>query len=246
MSARMPPYCARSKNHAGRDGAFRRCGPEADGLDHLADRARPDQLARPHGGRVLETLAEADRVDAPGLCLDPARLGQLPERRERRLVAHVVLAVAHRLDAERPALARDGGAHDQLDPRVLQDSRRLRARFVSGYRRRYSAARSAPPRRTRRAPAPARTRDPSERRLAVVHPDDANRPPDDLLRSRAPYDRARCVQCGGLRVAQRAWGPASFQAPGANELRAAQRDPHNRAWSGSSPTSALSPSCRWC
>jgi len=90
-------------------------------LDDLADGAGLHELPRSHGRSVLEALAEADGVDPPRLRLDAARLGQLVERGERRLVAHVVLAVAHRLHSQRAPVARDGGAHDQVDPRILQD-----------------------------------------------------------------------------------------------------------------------------
>ena len=67
-----------------------------------------------------------------GLGLHAAHLGQLLERGHARLVAHVVLAVAHGFDAERRAVERDAGADDQGDAAILQkatpigDARRLR------------------------------------------------------------------------------------------------------------------------
>ena len=56
---------------------FSRCGPMPMRLDHLADGARLDQLARLHRGPVLVPLAVHDRIDALGLGLHPADLGQL-------------------------------------------------------------------------------------------------------------------------------------------------------------------------
>ena len=90
-------------------------------LEHLADGAGPDQLARLHGRAHVEALAEVHRVDAPRLSLDAAHLRQLGEGRHAGLVGHVVLAVLHGADAQRRPLARDAGVDDQLDARILQD-----------------------------------------------------------------------------------------------------------------------------
>ena len=117
--------------------------PEPDGLDDAADRAGVDQLAGLDGRPVLVALAVEDRVDAPGLGLDAAHLGQLLERRHARLVGHEVLAVAHDLDAERRALVRDRRAHDELQWTCRRGSRvRLARACAWGNRFAKAAARS--------------------------------------------------------------------------------------------------------
>ena len=81
-------------------------------------------------------LGVADRIDPPGLGLDPAHLGQLLQRGHARLVAHIVLAVAHHLDAERRAVGGDAGREDQCDGLVLEQSRPLgHARRLRIFRR---------------------------------------------------------------------------------------------------------------
>ena len=103
----MPPKRAFSKNHAGRAFGLIAVRPEADRLDHAADRAGLDQLAGPDRRAVLESLAVHDRVDAARLRLHAPHLGELLERGDARLVGHVVLAVLHHADAERRALVGD-------------------------------------------------------------------------------------------------------------------------------------------
>ena len=121
MSQRMPPNCGFSKNHGGRDRRRHAMRPEPDRLHDVADRAGLHQLARPDGRAVLEPLAVHDRVDAAGLGLHAPHLGQLLERRDARLVGHVVLAVLHHADADRRALVRNRRAQHQLDGRVLEN-----------------------------------------------------------------------------------------------------------------------------
>lgn len=72
-------------------------------------------------GAILEPLAVHDRVDAPGLRLHAPHLGELLERRDARLVGHVVLAVLHDPDADGRAIDGDRRTQDELDARVLQD-----------------------------------------------------------------------------------------------------------------------------
>ena len=69
----------------------------------------------------------ADRIDPPGLALHLADLGELRERGHARFVDHEVLAMPHGRDAERSALARDGGADDQRDAVVFKDPARIDA-----------------------------------------------------------------------------------------------------------------------
>ena len=95
----------------------------ADRLHDTADRPRLHQLTSFDRGAVLEPLAVHDRVDALGRGLNLAHLGELVERRDPRLVDHVVLAVLHHANAERAALVGDGGAHDELQRFVLEDLR---------------------------------------------------------------------------------------------------------------------------
>ena len=94
---------------------------EPDRLHDVADGAGLHQLARPDGRAVFEPLAVHDRVDAAGLRLHAAHLGQLLERRDARLVGHVVLAVLHHADADRRAVGRNRRAQHQLDARVLEN-----------------------------------------------------------------------------------------------------------------------------
>ena len=92
-----------------------------DRLDDPANRSALHQLAGADGGAVLEPFAVHDRVDAFGLRLHLAHFGELLERRDSRLVDHVVLAVLHHADPERRALVGNAGADHQLDRLVLED-----------------------------------------------------------------------------------------------------------------------------
>src|SRR6187431_2941390 len=93
MSVSTPPYFARWKNQGGRGRLASLCGPS------------PTVLIR--------------RPIAPPCTSSPAFT---VERVDARLVDHVVLAVAHDLDAERRTLAADDGAHHQGDALVLEDA----------------------------------------------------------------------------------------------------------------------------
>ncbi len=94
---------------------------ETDGLHDAADGAGLHQLAGSHRRTILEPLAVHDRVDALRLSLHTAHLGELLERRDARLVGHVVLAVLHDADAEGRAIDRNRRAQDELNARILQD-----------------------------------------------------------------------------------------------------------------------------
>ena len=86
-----------------------------DGLDHAADRAVGDELAGDFGGGRDQPLREADREDAARLLHDAPHLVERDARDYARLVNQDILAVAHRLDRNRCAVARDCGAHDRVD-----------------------------------------------------------------------------------------------------------------------------------
>ncbi len=94
---------------------------KSDRLHDLTDGAGLDELAGLDRRAVLHPLAVHDRIDALRLGLDPTHLGQLLERRDARLVDHVVLAVLHHAHAERRALVGNGRAQDQLHRLVLED-----------------------------------------------------------------------------------------------------------------------------
>ena len=94
---------------------------EADRLDDGADRAGLHQIAGLHRGPVLVPLAVHHREDPLRLGLDLARLGELRQRRHRRLVREEVLAGLHHADAEGRALAGDRGAGHEGDPLVVED-----------------------------------------------------------------------------------------------------------------------------
>ena len=94
---------------------------KSDRLHDLADGAGLHELAGLDRGAVLHPLAVHDRIDTLGLGLDATHLGQLLERRDARLVDHVVLAVLHHANAERRAFVGNGRAQDQLDRLVLED-----------------------------------------------------------------------------------------------------------------------------
>jgi hypothetical protein len=95
--------------------------PEPGRMDDTADGAGLDQLAGLHSSAGLEMLGKAHRINQSGLGLNLAHRGKLLKRRDARLVGHEILAVAHDVDAERGALARNGGADDQLDRLVVQN-----------------------------------------------------------------------------------------------------------------------------
>ena len=96
-------------------------GPEPNRLHDSPDRAGFDQIPRADGGAVLEPLAVHDRVDPLGGRLDLPDLRQLRERRDARLVGHVIFAVIHHANADRPALVGNRRAQHELDGLVLQD-----------------------------------------------------------------------------------------------------------------------------
>ena len=87
---------------------------------------------------AAEMLGVEDRVDAPGLLLNPLDLGQFLERDHARLVDHVVLAVPHRGKADPRPILRYRGADDDGDAVVLEDlagivnAPRLRVAFREG------------------------------------------------------------------------------------------------------------------
>ena len=133
--------------------------PETDGLHDPADRPGLDELRGANGRAVFEALAVHDGINAPRLRLHATDLGELVERRDARLVDHVVLPVLHHADAERRPLVRDRGAQHQLDARHPPESpvhsgRASPGGTVSGRRRARSASfaktetSSPPPRST--------------------------------------------------------------------------------------------------
>ena len=115
---------------------FMRCGPRP--TVWMTPPIAPAFTSSPglHGGPVLEPLAVHDRVDALRLRLHATNLRQLLERRDARLVGHVVLAVLHHADAERRALVGNAGAQDELNGFVVEDlalaARELRLRIPLG------------------------------------------------------------------------------------------------------------------
>ena len=121
MSTRMPPYASRSQNHARADRLVQPVA-EPDRLHDAADRAFAHQRQRLFGRRTEEAFREADREDAPGLAHGGLDRRELLERGHAGLVRHHVLAAAHRIDGNRGALARNGGGHDDLDGRIVEQS----------------------------------------------------------------------------------------------------------------------------
>ena len=112
---------SRLQNQSGRGVVADPVRPEADRLQHAADRAGLDQLAGGDGGGLRVVLGIEDREDAAGLGLHAAQLGELVERRRARLVEHHVLAVAHGADRHRRAVGQDAGADDEPDLRIVED-----------------------------------------------------------------------------------------------------------------------------
>ncbi len=94
---------------------------QADGVHHPANGTHPDQLTRLDRGPVQQALAVADRIDTPGLGLDPARLDQLLQAGKAGLIAHKVLAMLHGGDAQRRALGGNGRTDDHGDGLIFQD-----------------------------------------------------------------------------------------------------------------------------
>ncbi len=95
--------------------------PQPNGLQHAADGARRNQLARLDHGPVAQSLAEVDAVDAPGLALNAARVAQHIQRSKGGLVTDDVLAGAHRANPQGSAFVGNCRRGDQLDGRVLQN-----------------------------------------------------------------------------------------------------------------------------
>ena len=92
-------------------------------MDHLSDRARFDQFARPRGRAHLEPFGEINRENPAGFLLHFAHGLQLPEGGQAGLVDHEILAVAHRLDRQIGPLVGDGRTGDQMDALVYQQLR---------------------------------------------------------------------------------------------------------------------------
>jgi hypothetical protein len=80
-----------------------------------------NQFAGLDRGRIFEPLAVADRVDAAGFLLHPARFGQLSQVGEAGFIAHEIFAALHRGDAQRGALVGDGSADDELQRFIIQN-----------------------------------------------------------------------------------------------------------------------------
>ncbi len=95
---------------------------QPDGLHDAADRAGADQLDRTGHGADLEPFGVVDRPDAPGVGNRPPQLGKLLGGGASGLVAHHILAVAHRLDGDRGAVAVDRGGEDQLHAGIFQQA----------------------------------------------------------------------------------------------------------------------------
>ena len=87
---------------------------QPDGLHYLADRPGVDQLARLDAGVVVQPLAEADRINAPGFRLHLADMLQLFQGDDSGLIAHVIFAVLHHPHAQRGALDVDPRADNQF------------------------------------------------------------------------------------------------------------------------------------
>jgi hypothetical protein len=121
MSQSTPPYRLRWKNQAGRRGRFSRWS-QPDRLHDAADRARVDQLDRTGHGSDLEPFGVVDRPDAPGVGDRSPQLGKLPGGGASGLVAHHILAVAHRLDGDCGPVAIDRSGKDQLHRGIFQQA----------------------------------------------------------------------------------------------------------------------------
>ena len=74
----------------------RKMGSGANDINDFANGAAPHQLRSLDGGAVLEAFAVVDGLDALRLRLHPPYLIQLPQCGETWLVAHEILAMAHR------------------------------------------------------------------------------------------------------------------------------------------------------
>ena len=145
-------------------------------LDFGAGRARPSGLTAPIApactrspaltvASILVLLAVASPRDPLRLGLHLARLGELRHRRHARLVGHARPCRPHHLDAERRALAGDGGADDELRSACPRGS--PASPFAS--RPWDTACRRRP-----RGPAPSRRSRPARRRRdeGIAHPVD--------------------------------------------------------------------------
>ena len=89
-------------------------GAPAHYLHDLADLALFQQLLCIHRTFHMQTLAEIAEKLLPGLAHRLTHLLQMLERDQRRLVHKKILAVAHSLHAQRPAIQRDGCRSDHL------------------------------------------------------------------------------------------------------------------------------------
>ena len=92
----------------------------AQHLHDPADGPVCDELPGEHGALHVQPLAEVDHVLPAGCARLGARLRELVEGGDRRLVGEVVLAVLHHPQAEPAAVRGDGGTRDQLHPLVGQ------------------------------------------------------------------------------------------------------------------------------
>ena len=131
MSHRMPPYCSGFQNQSGRPPPPPASPPllkdlvrrDVDGLDHLADRALPNQFACIDGRLHLKQLAVHDGVDALGLGNRLAHVGQLLQRRDARAcqTSNPCRASWRALHAQWRALVGDLRTEDQLHRRIVEN-----------------------------------------------------------------------------------------------------------------------------
>jgi hypothetical protein len=96
-------------------------GSEADNLDDAAYGALLHEVGCKHRRLVVQPLAVIDHVLAPRPRDNGLGLVELGHRRERRLVAEVVLASLHDLAAEGSPFRGHGRRGDQADPGVGQN-----------------------------------------------------------------------------------------------------------------------------
>ena len=93
----------------------------AEGLHHLADHARGDQLAGAHGAFHMQALGEINGVFLSRSFTSEARLCELLQSREGRFIGEVILARLHDSASERTALVRHGGGRNQAHLRILKN-----------------------------------------------------------------------------------------------------------------------------
>ncbi len=119
--AKNPAVFRPFEKPAGPGGVIEPMRSKAHHLDDPSDRPVPDQFPGKDGAFHMEPLAVIDHVFSARSRGRRARLLQLVERGERRLVGEVILARLHHANAERASIGGNGRRRDEMNLGIIED-----------------------------------------------------------------------------------------------------------------------------